>query len=562
MPSRYHDGWKAWSESRATYDRSYIHPVRWPVEINACASNGAGSEITDYAMRINGPNTPDRILHGRDCTRTLTVPRLGTYTITVTVRTADGGRATRIETATLRDHLIVSVGDSLASGEGVPDRRGRYEFGSRPSLKWLLLVPPNAQAADLGLHELRKVNWRDDRCHRSALGGHAQAAEEIERRDRHSSVTFVSLACTGATVADVRRQLDQIAPLVRGRGVDAILLSVGVNDVGFAQIITRCVLEPQPWEPGTDCVRNTGFRAKVERLPGNLDQLAAALARFAPAEIYLNEYPAAPFGDDDGSCGLLSSGPFGISGAEASEIHTAGWRLNWTLERAAARHRWNFVAGTTDRSLSHAYCEDDSYFVSVEQSLHRQGHWRGAVHPNVRGHAVLSELLTRAVVFDRLPLPHWRVTVTIDEVLLPAGTKPPRAVPTTPDGKPIPLPDTIELPLRVHLKVIQPGIAGGTFSRWLTVPAAGEWVTPTGETTYEIDLFDPPRPPRYATEIRHVLTVPDGTIGVAHGIGELFGQGHYEALHPSGSGVRYRVDVHRVQPGPVLEPAGQPVTTR
>jgi FG-GAP-like repeat len=44
--------------------------------------------------------------------------------------------------------------------------------------------------------------WEDKRCHRSANAGPAQAALEIERSDPHTSVTFLSYACSGASITE------------------------------------------------------------------------------------------------------------------------------------------------------------------------------------------------------------------------------------------------------------------------------------------------------------------------------------------------------------------------
>jgi hypothetical protein len=41
---------------------------------------------------------------------------------------------------------------------------------------------------------------QDRRCHRSANAAPAQAARMLEMADPHSSVTFLSFACSGATI--------------------------------------------------------------------------------------------------------------------------------------------------------------------------------------------------------------------------------------------------------------------------------------------------------------------------------------------------------------------------
>lgn len=120
------------------------------------------------------------------------------------------------------------------------------------------------------------------RCHRSMLSGQARAALAIEQADPHTSVTLVHLSCTGAQIdrgllegygaaspiaalsiliekelidgttlqeampqlfnlPDIEPQVCVAADTVRGREVDAIVTSIGGNDLGFAKIIEQCI---------------------------------------------------------------------------------------------------------------------------------------------------------------------------------------------------------------------------------------------------------------------------------------------------------------------------------
>jgi hypothetical protein len=107
--------------------------------------------------------------------------------------------------------------------------------------------------------------WRNRRCHRSALSGQVQAAKALAESDPRSSVTFIHLPCSGATIeAGVIGPYDGIEPiggspplpaqierareLVCGaacdgsdREVDHFLLSIGGNDVNFGEIIQTCI---------------------------------------------------------------------------------------------------------------------------------------------------------------------------------------------------------------------------------------------------------------------------------------------------------------------------------
>lgn len=127
------------------------------------------------------------------------------------------------ETVEVDDVLIVAMGDSYSSGEGNPESSG--------------------------------APWRDDKsqCHRSANAGPAKAALEAEEASDQTSVTFVHLACSGATIDDGLlgpqpflsdpSGFDQLAAFDRliERKVDALTMSVGANDVGFGSILSFCV---------------------------------------------------------------------------------------------------------------------------------------------------------------------------------------------------------------------------------------------------------------------------------------------------------------------------------
>jgi hypothetical protein len=204
VPERYAKGWDAWLTNDATYSRAYVSPDAWSVTVDGCGSHGGSDSITRYEVEITGVGFPFKTTWGgSSCRRRFDdLPRLAQYDVALTVRTKRDSDRT-VERITLRDWLIVSLGDSMASGEGSPDQTGRYELLNKVTsdadvLRFLLLLsldhPRPASDPDFKVRELRPVRWPDKRCHRSARAGHARVGAEIERRDPHSSVTFLSLA--------------------------------------------------------------------------------------------------------------------------------------------------------------------------------------------------------------------------------------------------------------------------------------------------------------------------------------------------------------------------------
>lgn len=208
-----------------------------------------------------------------------------------------GGKATgRI---TVDDFLVVSIGDSYTSGEGNPERirrsssdgivslevhwadsgrtgeKSATKMRAFPRLTGVSGRPPGGYCArDLTrtrttcFEQLATSNVGRDhaRAHRSTLAASAQAALALERLDTRTSVTFVSVAASGATVSTgltgryagvenepgaklarawadkMPAQVDQVAALVDRRKIDALTISIGGNDIGFGNVAQALIL--------------------------------------------------------------------------------------------------------------------------------------------------------------------------------------------------------------------------------------------------------------------------------------------------------------------------------
>jgi hypothetical protein len=271
------DTWSVVAE-RNTYDPTFVHSGfrlnfdGCPTEEERAAATARPSRPTTNTYRWSFAGTA---LEVSDCELSHVFPQEGTYSVRLTV--LGPGEAGVIagpyaQDVTVKDFLIVSIGDSYASGEGNPDvfQQVGYNFFGFPEND--LSVP---------------ARWADKRCHRSAYAGAAQAAIAVEARDPKTSVTFLSFACSGATIdtpyrADgnpldpyvpgnpakpigtgvlgpyrgvdppfpdtygvlnaVPSQIKQVADTVGSRTIDALFVSGGGNDIGFGPIATVCVL--------------------------------------------------------------------------------------------------------------------------------------------------------------------------------------------------------------------------------------------------------------------------------------------------------------------------------
>ena len=162
-------------------------------------------------------------------------------------------------------------------------------------------------------------------------------------------MTFVPLACSGASISTgmlgpyagiapsggvrLAPQVDAMKALVGSRRVDAVLVSIGINDLGFGNVARFC------FDDGVDATTAAGSRlldealpdgrrrpprsrtssaARAAALPDRYAQLADALqkAGIPAAKVYVTEYPD-PTRDGHGMpCDplipYLDSRPFGF----------------------------------------------------------------------------------------------------------------------------------------------------------------------------------------------------------------------------------------------------------
>ena len=548
VPERYDAGWAAWDDVKAKYDPAYVRPPTWRLNVNACGSSGNGRRIESYEFRVRGVGFAFAgARRETSCATTFAnLPRLGRYDVTLVLYV--GGVAARPLTTrvVLRDYLIVSAGDSMASGEGNPDTRGRYKLARFPrsarGVKRFLDGDRPGYAIRKRLH---RETWKDRRCHRSAHAGHALVAKRLEQSSPQSSVTYVSLACSGAEIGKgmlyayagqelkhrphlppqvlALRSLVGPKPTGRpsealggGRRIDALLLSIGINDLGFSGIVESCATNLDEGRGGDpSCVYKGGLKGKLKRLGERYDWLAGNLGKLIDApEVYITDYPGDPFGDH--ACGLLGlkwygiTSTIGITDREARAMRRVGDRFASVIIRAAERNRWNYVGGMTRLFGGHDYCQGDRFLRQLEESLRRQGNKYGAVHPNQDGHAAMARLLLASVVVGRPDFPRWKARLTILRVRVGAAQRPGSAT--------------------VNLSIGQYPWRRYRFTRRFTVPRRGQfYAVPQGALSFDLDVYQPPRPPRYLTAVDFVAGVKrgPGLIGAKHTLADGLGAGEH-----------------------------------
>lgn len=443
VPGRFEASWKAYNHSTGVYDKNFVNPSKWSMNLDACASQSK-RRILGYTFSLTQTGgswtyksrTPacQLRLHGL-------LPAPGKYSSTVTVHTAWGAGSEGVssplkQVLDFQDRLIVAMGDSLAAGEGSPDKPGLYNT----SENW------KGEIRRTGT--VKPVLWESPQCHRSKISGPARAAKSLE--NRHTSVTFISAACSGAQLwhlIDTRYagreeifgslppQTDAIKAAVglRGRPIDALLIAVGLNDLHFSTIIENCstnwkggncVAKPACWPGGTlfgkyippdmigkhlDCHGSGGIADQIKALPAKFGALATALKTKLPTarSVYLTGYPSNVF--KGGACGSLHFNGVGISAGEAAQMHGWGLQLTQMISNESGRHGWKKPVDLGPLFDSHSYCAGwngkllppgpNGWFTTYEWSWRTQGDKFGTAHPNAAGHVAYGNAFRRAISF-------------------------------------------------------------------------------------------------------------------------------------------------------------------
>ncbi|HEX4981299.1 MAG TPA: hypothetical protein VFV63_06355, partial [Ilumatobacteraceae bacterium] len=363
------------------------------VTLDGCGSRpSAGRTIAGYTWTVDGA------VHDSGpalCETTIDVDDEHAVTVRLDVEDDAGTVSTVEHEVKPRDHLIVSIGDSVASGEGSPHTGGAT-----------------------------MATWQNGSCHRSALAGPALAAQRLEAADSRSSVTFVQLSCSGAAIVDVPEianvddpntgglldayagvvpsstslrpsQLDQMAALIGNRPADALLVSIGANDVKFSDVVKGCIIEPSCDISPT----RLEFEAKMVGLPSRYQRLANAIAAAGiPAgRVRLTEY-FDPTSDGNGvtemRCAVLPVGPDLLDDDEANWARDGViGQLNVVGRQAALDAGWRYVGGIAQQFHSHGYCAKDHWVVQLGESVAEQGDENGAFHPNRAGQRIYGSAL-------------------------------------------------------------------------------------------------------------------------------------------------------------------------
>jgi lysophospholipase L1-like esterase len=300
--------------TRDNVKESYLTPADHPVTVRLSGEVPVGATC---AWSFDDGDGPQQSTF--DCAEPINLRvRYGRQTV-ATVDVSSGPETPqRISTEiAVRDIFIAGLGDSVASGEGNPDRPvalsdegfcfrsylgtagAQYYRPSRAGYKG----GRACEAPDfLPVWQRQAALWFNSACHRSLYSYQTRTALALAVQYPHIAVTYLPLACTGATIADglfgsqrarecpasksaatcqggVNAQLTELRAAVTAakkrqpdRNLDLVLLSVGANDINFSGLVADVIVDT-PTE--RVLFKRTGVM-------GSVDDSRAALARDLP----------------------------------------------------------------------------------------------------------------------------------------------------------------------------------------------------------------------------------------------------------------------------------------
>ena len=266
---------------------SYLTPADHPVTVRLTGAVPVGAICAWAFDDGDGPRQSSA-----DCSEPVNLRVRFGKAMAVTVDLSSGGEAPQRATTeiSVRDVLIAGLGDSVASGEGNPDRPvaladegfcfrsylgGPTSQYFRPSRAGFTgsRACENSGSDALNGWQRRSAQWSNQACHRSLYSYQTRAAIALAVQHPHIAVTFLPLACTGATVTEgllgaqrgreclvtrsaincetsVTAQVTELREALTAakrrqpaRQLDLVLLSVGANDINFSGLVADVIVD-------------------------------------------------------------------------------------------------------------------------------------------------------------------------------------------------------------------------------------------------------------------------------------------------------------------------------
>jgi hypothetical protein len=268
--------------TRDKVKESYLTPTEHPVTVRLTGAIPVGAVCAWSFDDGDGPRTTTQ-----DCAEPIDFrARYGRATnATVDVTSGSDAPQRLMTQIKVRDILIAGLGDSIASGEGNPDRAialsdegfcfrsylgGAADEYYRPSRAGYKGGRACGTSGPLQTWQHYGALWLNAACHRSLYSYQTRTALALAVRYPHIAVTYLPLACTGASIPDgllgsqrareclssakcqgtvngqVAELRDALAAAKRrqpDRKLDLLLLTIGANDINFSGLVSDVIVD-------------------------------------------------------------------------------------------------------------------------------------------------------------------------------------------------------------------------------------------------------------------------------------------------------------------------------
>jgi len=543
VPSRHPAKLQAYDELNHRYRPEYVDPKLWELQLHAwsimAGEDDNGRPIINPSVESLKWTIEKEVSFKKEFSRglsvtmfktTVQVPEPGEYDITLEINLKNGAKEKSTRKYRLRDFLIVSLGDSFASGEGNPDvpavpspdqkalckattpllvirnlkdsvRKFIKGLGDNVKDKIEEGIPLIGKIGVAGINNIENIHefiqdttrslkdavidvlrdfeavfvegvkefgnwigigsggstdninihaagWQERFAHRSYRSGHSLAAKEVETESLYGAdrITFLSFARSGSEIedgllgprtidpdllgtdfldaADIdgwtgnRGQIEEAKDTLQSRRIDALIITVSVNDLGFSSLTSDSILY-EKGEKRKELMDATEKKI-IKDLPKSFERLNTAVkTKLNPRKVFITEYPINVFKEIEtqGACGvlgvkdgrpILGDGFFDLSTSDAKGMGKLGRELNGKIKEAANKFGWVFIDGLVAGFDGHGYCAGQPYFVSAEESCRDQGDFEGMLHPNASGHEVTRDCIAKVLRRELLaPEERW-----------------------------------------------------------------------------------------------------------------------------------------------------------
>jgi hypothetical protein len=402
---------------------SSVAVIQWQMapQIAPDPNHGGAPDLPNTSAYVNPPNGYEVLLDashsrgiGRSSTFTWTISQSGnvvttvqgekpdvdlpegTYTVQLQAYKLRGmtGPVVVSNTVVVKDILIVSIGDSYASGEGNPVVPGYFGIGS----------PQWAYSPDPAM-ELENAN-----AHRSTVAAAAQFALALQKSNPHEAVTFISVADSGASISQgllgpmasigdpsypLPAEIDEVHQIIGSHPINVLTLSIGGDDIGFSTRIEQLIENTELGSPSLSTIQSQ-VNADLATLPQQFAMLDQAIKGLNPGKVLITGYPDLTRNSRGKVAPIVFLG-FDIISAQDAKFaaNSIIAPLDQAVETAARANDWTYVNYSAD-FRTHGYPSSNSWIRDLNDSEEIEDSFDGAFHPNAAGHRDIAKRLFQA----------------------------------------------------------------------------------------------------------------------------------------------------------------------